>query len=115
MPRPRSRWSTGALFDFIGVDHYRNPKVEDRYAERIRPYLGEGKPVVNSEFGHSAYRGDRPGHMEFGEVDTVSLALHRIPLDLQPSLRDHRLRERFTRFLETGRLPHARPFPRQGP
>jgi len=30
-------WS---LFDFIGVDHYRNSKVEDRYAERIRPYPG---------------------------------------------------------------------------
>jgi len=29
--------------------------------------------------------------MEFGEVDTVSLAPHRIPLDLQPYLRDHRL------------------------
>ena len=41
-------WS---LFDFIGVDHYGNSKVEDRYAETIRPYLGQGKPVVNSEFG----------------------------------------------------------------
>jgi hypothetical protein len=69
------------LFDVIGVDHYRNSKVEDhRYAETIRRYLGEGKPVVNSEFGHSAYRGDRPGHMELGEVDNLSLALHRIPL-----------------------------------
>ena len=38
------------------------------------------KRVVKSEFGHSAYLGDRPGHMEFGEVDTGSLALHRIPL-----------------------------------
>jgi hypothetical protein len=71
-------WS---LFDVIGVDHYRNSKVDDhRYAETIKRYLGQGKPVVNSEFGHSAYRGNRPGHMEFGEVDTVSLALHRIPL-----------------------------------
>ena len=71
-------WS---LFDVIGVDHYRNSKVEDhRYAETIRRYPGQGKPVVNSEFGHSAYRGDRPGLMEFGEVDTGSLALHRVPL-----------------------------------
>ena len=30
-------WS---LFDFIGVDHHRNSKVEDRYAERTRPYPG---------------------------------------------------------------------------
>ena len=70
-------WS---LFDFIGVDHYRNSKVEHRYAETIRRYLGQGKPVLNTEFGHSSYRGDRPGLMEFGEVDTVSVALHRIPL-----------------------------------
>jgi len=71
-------WS---LFDVIGVDHYRNSKVDDhRYAETIKRYLGQGKPVVNSEFGHSPYRGDRPGHMELGEVDTLSVALHRIPL-----------------------------------
>ena len=70
-------WS---LFDYIGIDAYRNSKVEHSYAERIRPYLGQGKPVVNTEFGHSSYRGDRPGHMEFGEVDLVSLALSRMPL-----------------------------------
>ena len=49
-------WS---LFDVIGVDHYRNSKVEDhRYAETIRRYLGQGKPVVNSEFGHSPHSKD---------------------------------------------------------
>jgi hypothetical protein len=67
------------LFDFIGVDHYRLSANDHRYAERIRPYLGQGKPVVNTEFGHSSYRGDRLGQMEFGEVDMLSLALHRIP------------------------------------
>jgi hypothetical protein len=70
-------WS---LFDFIGVDHYRNSKNDHRYAETIRRYLGQGKPVFNTEFGHSPYRGDRPGRMEFGEVGYGSLALHRIPL-----------------------------------
>ena len=70
-------WS---LFDYIGVDHYRNSKNEHRYTETIRRCLGPGKPVVNTEFGHSSYRGDRPGQMEFGEVDYVSVALHRIPL-----------------------------------
>ncbi len=69
-------WS---LFDFIGVDHYRLSAFDRRYAEMIRPYLGQGKPVVNAEFGHSPYRGDRLGQMEFGEVDLVSLGLHRIP------------------------------------
>jgi hypothetical protein len=75
-------WS---LFDVIGVDHYRNSKVEDhRYAERIKRYLGQDKPVVNSEFGHSLYRGDRPAHMELGEVDTLSVTLHRMPLAGRP-------------------------------
>jgi hypothetical protein len=65
--------------------HRRRPLPElqgedHRYAETIRRYLDQDKPVVNSEFGHGPYRGDRPGHMEFGEVDTGSLALHRIPL-----------------------------------
>jgi hypothetical protein len=82
--RSPSAWvlrSRTRLFDVIGVDHHRNSKVEDhRYAETIRRYLGQGKPVVNSEFGHSPYREDRPGHMELGEVDTLSVALHRIPV-----------------------------------
>ena len=70
-------WS---LFDVIGVDHYRNSKNENRYAETIRRYVGQGKPVVNTEFGHSPYRGDRPGLMELGDPVTASVLLHRIPL-----------------------------------
>jgi hypothetical protein len=70
-------WS---LFDVIGVDHYRNSKNDHRYTETIRRYVGQGKPVVNTEFGHSSYTGDRPGLMELGEVEMMSLALHRIPL-----------------------------------
>jgi hypothetical protein len=68
------------LFDVIGVDLYRNSKNDHRYTETIRRYVGQGKPVVNAEFGHSSYRGDRSGQMELGEVDMMSLALHRIPL-----------------------------------
>jgi hypothetical protein len=70
-------WS---LFDLIGVDAYRNAKNDHRYAETIRRYVGPGKPVVNTEFGHSSYRGDRPGPLELGEVDTLSVQLHRVPL-----------------------------------
>jgi hypothetical protein len=70
-------WS---LFDFIGVDHYRTSKGEDRYAEKIKSYLGQDKPVVNTEFGHSSYQGDRPGDLEFGEVDTLAVVVRRIPL-----------------------------------
>ena len=78
------------LFDYIGVDHYRNSKIEHRYAETIGRYLGQGKPVLNTEFGHSSYRGNRPGLMELGEVGNLSVALHRIPLAgrlVQPSLK----------------------------
>lgn len=67
-------------YDIIGVDHYRNSRIEAHYAERLRPFLALGKPVVNAEFGHSSYRGGNPGHMEFGELNNESLALHRIPL-----------------------------------
>jgi len=70
-------WS---LFDVIGVDLYRNSKNDHHYAETVRRYVGPGKPVVNTEFGHSSYRGDRPGLMELGDAVTVSLLLHRIPL-----------------------------------
>jgi len=70
-------WS---LFDVIGVDLYRNSMVEHRYPEMVGRCVGRGKPVVNAEFGHSSYRGDQPGRMEFGEVDTLSLFLRRIPV-----------------------------------
>ena len=62
-----------------------HPARSPRYARTVPgtlplSTLGQGKPVVNSEFGRSPYRRDRPGHMELGEVDTLSVALHRIPL-----------------------------------
>jgi hypothetical protein len=67
-------------FDVVGIDHYRNSKVEATYAERFQSRLQIGKPVVNAEFGHSSYRGDHPGHMEFGELDLPSLFLSRVHL-----------------------------------
>ncbi|MGH3206041.1 MAG: hypothetical protein ACRDOA_13420 [Streptosporangiaceae bacterium] len=68
-------------FDVIGVDHYRHSRIDEhRYAETIRRYLGQGKPVVNAEFGHSSYTGDRPGQLELGEAPGLSVLLHRIPL-----------------------------------
>ena len=78
-------------FDIIGVDHYRISKIEAHYAERIRPYLALGKPVVIAEFGHSPYRGDHPGQLELGELNNGSLALHLVPLAgrfFQPRLKN---------------------------
>jgi hypothetical protein len=88
LPFEHVDWSQ---FDVIAVDHYRNSKIEAHYAERIRPYLALGKPVVNAEFGHSSYRGDHPGRMEFGELNNGSLALHLMPVAgrlFQPRLKN---------------------------
>jgi hypothetical protein len=40
------------LFDYVGVDHYRATKIEDRYVEMLRPSFNHGKPVVITEFGY---------------------------------------------------------------
>ena len=70
-------WS---LFDIIGVDHYRIAGNDDRYADTLRRFLSHGKPVVNTEFGHSPYRGDTAGLLGLGERDNMSLFLHQVPL-----------------------------------
>jgi hypothetical protein len=43
-------WS---LFDYVGVDHYRITKIEDRYVEMLKPSFDLGKPVVITEFGYA--------------------------------------------------------------
>lgn len=71
-------WS---LLDLVGVDHYREARVKERYAEMLRPLFAHGKPVVVTEFGMRAYRGaDSSGALGFGIVDTRSLFLHQLPL-----------------------------------
>ena len=47
-------WSN---FDFVGVDHYRAAKIEDRYAEMLKPALSNGKPVAVTEFGFATTHG----------------------------------------------------------
>ena len=47
-------WS---LFDFVGIDHYWNARIKDRYARLLEPAFGYGKPVVVTEFGFRGYRG----------------------------------------------------------
>jgi hypothetical protein len=44
-------------FDFVGVDHYRAAKVEDRYVQMLEPEFKHGKPVVVTEFGYATTRG----------------------------------------------------------
>ncbi len=40
-------------FDFVGVDHYRVAKIEEKYVEMLRPSFSHGKPVVATEFGYA--------------------------------------------------------------
>jgi hypothetical protein len=68
-------------FDIIGVDHYRDARVKDRYAGMFRSLLAHGKPVVVTEFGMRTYRGaDTDGALGFGIRDNASQALHQLPL-----------------------------------
>ncbi len=71
-------WS---LFDFVGVDHYRDVRIKDRYVEMLGPLLASGKPVVVTELGMRAYQGaESSGTLGFGVVDSRTLILHRVPL-----------------------------------
>jgi hypothetical protein len=69
------------LFDFVGVDHYRDARVKERYVEMLEPHLATGKPVVVTEFGMRTYRdADTSGALGFGVTDPRSLVLHRLPV-----------------------------------
>lgn len=68
-------------FDFVGVDHYRDARIKDRYADMLQPFFGAGKPVVVTEVGMRGYRGaDDSGTLGFGVVDSRSEVLHQLPL-----------------------------------
>jgi hypothetical protein len=68
-------------FDFVGVDHYRDSRIEDRYVDMLRPSLNTGKPVVVTEFGMRTYVGaETSGTLGFGIVSIPSLVLHKLPV-----------------------------------
>lgn len=70
-----------APFDFVGVDHYRDARIKDRYAGMLQPFFGSGKPVVVTEVGMRGYRGaEDSGTLGFGVVDYRSQILHQLPL-----------------------------------
>jgi hypothetical protein len=75
-------WETvdWSLFDFVGVDHYRDGRIKDRYLERLQPLFDHGKPVVVTEFGMRTYQGaESSGTLGFGAIDHRSQFLHRNP------------------------------------
>lgn len=64
-------------FDLIGVDHYRDARIKDRYAEMLQPLLALGKPVINTEFGMRTYRGaESDGTLGSGIADQTRVVLH---------------------------------------
>jgi hypothetical protein len=66
-------------FDLIGVDHYRDARIKDRYAEMLQPLLALGKPVINTEFGMRTYRGaESEGTLGFGVADQTRVGLHHL-------------------------------------
>ncbi|MGH9125341.1 MAG: abortive infection protein [Acidimicrobiales bacterium] len=71
-------WGT---FDLVGVDHYRDARVKDRYEEMLQPWLATGKPVLVTEFGMRTYRGAASsGALGFGIADQRSVFWHQVPL-----------------------------------
>ncbi|MBO0830333.1 MAG: abortive infection protein [Actinobacteria bacterium] len=68
-------------FDLIGVDHYRDARIKDRYVQMLQPLLELGKPVINTEFGMRTYRGaDSDGTLGFGVADQTRVGLHHLPV-----------------------------------
>ena len=77
-------WS---LFDFVGVDHYRSKRIEDKYIELLKPSFAHDKPVVITEFGYGTCQGGLGSEGFLGPtglggdiVDNTSQFLHHIPL-----------------------------------
>ncbi len=63
-------WS---LFDFVGLDIYREARIKDSFGEHVRRYLSYGKPVVIGEFGCCTYQGaENAGGMGWAIVDFVN-------------------------------------------
>jgi hypothetical protein len=80
------------LFDIVGVDHYRDGRIKDRYVEMLRPLFEIGKPVVVTEFGMRSYQGaEVSGSLGFGIIDSRSQFSHHLPVVgrfVRPRLKD---------------------------
>ncbi|HEX6461922.1 MAG TPA: hypothetical protein VFZ58_01465 [Candidatus Saccharimonadales bacterium] len=45
------------LFDYVGVDYYRDKRNQKNYVRNLRKFHRHGKPVVITEFGCCAFKG----------------------------------------------------------
>ena len=81
-------WS---LFDFVGVDIYRDARIKDVFADLVKRYLVYNKPVIIGEFGCCTYQGaEDAGGMGWAIVD-----LQTRPMQLNGEyVRDERLQAR---------------------
>jgi len=77
-------WS---LFDFVGVDHYRAERIEDKYVEMLKPSFSYGKPVVITEFGYGTCKKGVLSEGFLGSaglgadiIDHRSQFLHQLPM-----------------------------------
>ena len=75
------------LFDFVGVDHYRIARIEDKYVEMLKPSFSHNKPVVITEFGYGTCQGGLGSEGFLGSsglggniIDLKSQLLHQIPV-----------------------------------
>lgn len=60
-------WS---LFDFVGVDIYRETRIKDSFSDLIKRYFAHHKPVVIGEFGCCTYQGaEDAGGMGWAIID----------------------------------------------
>jgi len=75
------------LFDFVGVDHYRINRIEDKYIEMLKPSFTHDRPVVITEFGYGTCQGGLGSEgflstsgLGGGIIDIRSQFLHQLPL-----------------------------------
>jgi len=84
-------------FDIVGVDHYRDARIKDRYVELLQPKFESGKPVVVTEFGMRSYVGaESSGTLGFGVVNIPTMILHKLPLIgrvVRVRLKGHQVRD----------------------
>jgi hypothetical protein len=68
-------------FDLVGVDHYWDERVADRYLDMLKPFFATGKPVVVTGTGSRAYQGAHSSRtLGLGVTDFASQFWHRLPL-----------------------------------
>ena len=109
-------WETvdWSLFDLVGVDHYRDARIRERYVAMLEPLLGLGKPVVITEMGWGTCRAPegsgpdaepRLGGILSNAVDNRTLFLHSLPLVgrcVRPRLKVSYLRDEERQAAEVG-------------